>query len=105
MQTDDDQSSSTDSITPSKEPVIEDEKTFDVANVLEDESIYLFPFALSTLVWVIVSFILTRVVVKREKRIAYFLPMAIPGIVLISILMAIYDSAWLYPEKGVTGHA
>ena len=33
------------------------------------------------------------------------MPMAIPGIVLISIIMAIYESASLYPDKGVSGHA
>ena len=31
--------------------------------------------------------------------------MAIPGIVLISICMAIYESASLYHDKGVSGHA
>ena len=31
--------------------------------------------------------------------------MAIPGIVLISMSMAIYESALLYPDKGENGHA
>ena len=33
------------------------------------------------------------------------MPMVVPGIVLISMVMAFYEAGSLYPEKGVTGHA
>lgn len=99
------QEDQTDDENDTDQPLKEEDKNTSEVEAVEDESFYLFPFALSTLLWAIISLILTRCVVKREKRIAYFLPMAISGIVLVSISMAIYDSVWLYPEKGLTGHA
>lgn len=57
---------------------------------------------MSAIFWAILSIILTRI---NRKRKSHYLPMAIPGVLLVSIIMALYDGLYLYRDKDTAEHA
>ena len=62
----------------------------------------MFPFAIATIIWTLISVIITK---RNRHRPAYFLPMVIPGVVLVSISMAVYEGVWLYQDYYLETHA
>jgi len=61
---------------------------------------YWFPFLVFSCLWVIFALIL-KLVCKKKRKIA-FIPLALPVVVFISLIMALYDGVSLYSAKGAS---
>lgn len=66
------------------------------------DGLYVFPFAIAVFIWTLISAVLTM---KNRHRPACFLPMVIPGLVLVSMTMAVYEGVWLYTDYGLKDHS
>ena len=60
---------------------------------------YPFPFLVCSLIWVALALLLFFLCKKRKQRQVFFLPLAIPGVVFFSLIMALFDGAVVYPGK------
>ena len=64
---------------------------------------YYFPFLVSSCIWLLITLIVK--LSCRKKRQVAFIPMALPIIVSISFLMAIFDGVYLYQSKNAKSSA